>query len=71
MSADYTDNLASSAMDRALEFLSNRTSKSQPGKFDGLPHANAVCAQLNETATAAKNLIIVDNIPRNTVDTGI
>ncbi len=67
MSFDHTESFASSEVDMSLELLSNRTSKSQPGMFDGPSHANAVCAQLNASATAVTSLFNVDDVPRDAV----
>ena len=67
MSFDHTESFASSEVDRSLELLSNRTSKSQPGMFDGPSHANAVCAQLNTSVMAVTNLFNVNDVPRDAV----
>lgn len=67
MSVDHADSFASSMMDRSLESLSNRTSKSQPGKFDGPSHANAACAQLNVSTAAVRNLVNINDVPRDAV----
>lgn len=71
MSVDHIDSFASSVMDRSLESLLNRTSKSQPGKFDGPSHANTDRVQLNASASAVRNLVIVNDMTRNNVDIGI
>jgi len=67
MSFDHTESFASSAVDMSLELLSNRTSKSQPGMFDGPSHASAVCVQINASIAAVRNLVTVDIVPRDTV----
>ncbi|KWH00010.1 hypothetical protein WL95_04610 [Burkholderia cepacia] len=67
MSFDHAESFASSEVDRSLELLSNRTSKSQPGMFDGPSHASAVWAQLNTSAAAVTTLFNVNNVPRDAV----